>query len=214
MGKKLFLAKVKNSDDRDVVKYIEFEGFECGHYFSGLHIVGACFSGFEKEFRDLVNNDYESLETVLTKDEFIKLFKLNDELKALGYGIEKDSVKYNKGLELIEEYKNTIEKKLLSDENKKLFEKVIKDEKEYIKDEYNLTDDEVDEIFDNYNLKYQDRAIIGTIFNDKYEMIEEEKFNFGYDEQPYFDDESFGNDLLESESYLELESGRIVYYCY
>ena len=34
------------------------------------------------------------METILTKDEFIKLFKLNDELKALGYGIEKDSDKY------------------------------------------------------------------------------------------------------------------------
>ena len=88
------------------------------------------------------------------------------------------------------------------------------DGKEYVKNEYDLTDEEVEEIFDNYGLEYQDRAIVGTIFSDKYDMIEEEKFSFGYDKQPYFDDESFGNDLLESESYLELESGRIVYYCY
>lgn len=45
---KLFLAKIKNDDDRDIVKYIEFSGFECNHYFGGLHIHGACFCGFEK----------------------------------------------------------------------------------------------------------------------------------------------------------------------
>lgn len=214
MRNRLFLAKVKNSDDRDIVKYIEFTGFECNHYFGGLHIEGACFGGFEKEFRNLVENNFEELETILTKDEFIKLFKLNDELKALGYGIEKDSDKYNKGLEIIKEYKNTIEKKLQSNENKELFEKVIADEKEYVKNEYNLSDLEVDDIFENYGLEYQDRAIISHIFRDFDDMVYEEKFNFGYDEQPYFDDESFGYDLLESENYYKLDSGKIVSYNY
>lgn len=211
---RVFLAKELNSDDRDIVKYIEFNGFECGHYFGGLHIVGACFSGFEKEFRDKVENDFENIETILTKEEFKHLFELDDKLNELGFGIEKDSDKYNKGMEIIAEFENTIGKKLSSDENKKLFEKIVADEKEYVKNEYDLTDEEVEEIFDNYGLEYQDRAIVGTIFNDKYDMIEEEKFSFGYDKQPYFDDESFGNDLLESESYLELESGKIVLYCY
>ena len=214
MRNRLFLAKVKNSDDRDIVKYIEFTGFECNHYFGGLHIESACFSGFEKEFRNLVENNFEELETILTKDEFIKLFKLNDELKALGYGIEKDSDKYNKGLEIIKEYQDTIEKKLQSNENKELFEKVIEDEKEYVKKEYNLSDLEVDDIFENYGLEYQDRAIISHIFRDFDDMVYEEKFNFGYDEQPYFDDESFGYDLLENENYYKLDSGKIVSYNY
>lgn len=211
---RVFLAKEKNSDDRDIVKYIEFNGFECGHYFGGLHIIGACFSGYKEELKNIVENDFESLETILTRDEFIKLFELDRQLDDLGFGIEKDSDRYNKGMEIIAEFENTIGKKLLSDENKKLFEKVVADEKEYVKNEYDLTDEEVEEIFDNYGLEYQDRAIVGTIFSDKYDMIEEEKFSFGYDKQPYFDDESFGNDLLDSESYYELESGRIVYYCY
>ena len=118
MKNELFLAKIKNSDERDVVKYIEFTGFECDHYFGGLHIKGACFCGFEKELRDLVENNFGELETILTKDDFIKLFELNDELKTLGYGINKDSDKYNKGIEIIKEYENTIEKKLKSNENK------------------------------------------------------------------------------------------------
>ena len=211
---RVFLAKEKNSDDRDIVKYIEFNGFECGHYFGGLHIVGACFSGYKEELKNIVENDFESLETILTRDEFIKLFELDRQLDDLGFGIEKDSDRYNKGMEIIAEFENTIGKKLLSDENRKLFEKVVADEKEYVKNEYDLTDEEVEEIFDNYGLEYQDRSIVGYVFRDFDEMVEEEKFSLGYDKVPYFDDESFGNDLLESENYLELESGRIVYYCY
>lgn len=195
---KIFLAKVKNSDDRDCVKYMEFEGFECGHYFGGLYIEGACFGGFEKEFRDLVENNFDKLETVLTKDEFMKLFELNDKIKDLGYGIDKDSERYRQGVQILKEYQNTIEKRLLSEENKQLFEKVKNDEKEYIKKEYYLSDDEVNEIFDNYNLDYRD----------------EEKWSLGYENQPYFDDEAFGDDLLNSESYLELDSGKIVEYAY
>ena len=60
---KLFLAKIKNSDDRDIVKYIEFSGFECNHYFGGLHIHGACFCGFEKELRDIVENNFDPSKT-------------------------------------------------------------------------------------------------------------------------------------------------------
>lgn len=212
--KEIFLAKIKDSDDRDCVYYIEFCGFECGHYFGGLHLSGTCFSGFVKEFREIVTNNFDKLETILTKDEFIKLFELHDKIKALGYGIEKDSERYRQGIQIIEEYQNTIEKKLLSEENKQLFEKVENDEKKYIKDEYSLSDDEINEIFDNYNLDYRDRAIVGTIFNDKDEMIEEAKWSFGYENQPYFDDEAFGNDLLSDKNYLELKSGKIVKYVY
>lgn len=212
--RKIFLAKIKDSDDRDCVYYMEFCGFECGHYFGGLHLSGACFGGFEKEFREEIENNFDNIETILTKKEFEKLFKLNDELKELGCGIERDSEKYKQGIQIMTEYQDTIGKKLFSEENEKLFEKVKNDEKEYIKKEYSLSDDEINEIFDNYNLDYRDRAIVATIFSDKYEMIEEEKISFGYENQPYFDDEAFGNDLLDDEYYLELESGKIVEYAY
>ena len=77
-----------------------------------------------------------------------------------------------------------------------------------------MSDLEVDDIFENYGLEYQDRAIISYVFRDFDDMVYEEKFNFGYDEQPYFDDESFGYDLLESENYYKLDSGKIVSYNY
>lgn len=211
---KVFLAKVMDLNERDVVKYIEFNGFECDRYVGGLHIQGACFSGFEKKLGEVVENNFDEIETILTQDEFKKLFALDDELRKLGYGIKRDSKEYNRGMEIIKEYQEIIEKRLLSDENDKLFKKVIADEKEYCKQKYCLTDDEVNYIFENYGLDYQDRAIIDYVFDDIIDLVEEEKFQLGYDKVPYFDDKMFGEDLLDSEYYLELESGRIVSYNY
>ena len=210
----MFLCKIKNTDDRDCVKYLDFREFECGHYFSGINIHGACFSGFEKELRDAVENNFDDVETILTKDEFLRLFELDDELDKLGNGIEKDDDRYNKGMKIIEEYHNTIEQKLLSDDNEELFNKVIADEKEYIKDKYDLNDEDVETIFDNYNGDYQDRAIVGYVYDDVNDLVENEKWNYGYQDIKYFDDDAFASDLLEDDMYLELDSGRIVYYSY
>ena len=212
MERKYFIAKIKNDDDRDCVKYIEFGGFECEHYFSLFHIQGACFCGFEKEFYDMVVNNFDELETILTQDDFIKLFKANEELKGLGCGITRGDDRYNKGMEIINNILY-IEDKLKSNENKELFEKVVNDEKIYCMEEYDLTSSEINYIFKEYKKYdeiYQDRGIIGCIFKDRDEMAEEEKFSFGYGNQPYFDNEAFAEDLLENGYYLELESGRIV----
>jgi len=211
---KLFLAKIKDTDDRDAVNYLEFEGFVCEHYFSGLHIVGPCFSNNGSELKELVENNFDELETILTKEEFLKLFELDEKLDALGFGIEKDSPRYLEGMKILEEYENTIGNKLKSKENADLFDKVIKEEKEFLINEYNLTNSDVEEIFDNYGKYYQDRSIVGCVFSNKDELVEEEKFNYGYDNMPYFDDEKFCKDLLDSDNYLELESGKIVSYNY
>ena len=210
---KIFLAKIKNSIDRDCVKYIRFNGFECEHYFGGLQVNGACFSNKGQDIKEIAESNFDDLETILTKEEMLKIFELNDKLKALGYGIKRDSKEYNEGVKIMEEYWNTIGKKLLSEENENLYQKVVDDEKEYIKKEYNLNDNEVNEIFDNYFNDYQDRAIVGYVFSGFDEMVEEEKINFGYEDSPYFNDEEFGNDLLNSEGYYKLDSGKIVYYC-
>ena len=110
----MFLGKIKNSDDRDCVIYMEFKGFECDHYFAGLRTSGACFSGRLNEIKDNIDN----FESILTKEELLRLFELDKMLDDLGYGIEKGSEKYNKGIEILNEYKNTIGKKLESEENK------------------------------------------------------------------------------------------------
>ena len=212
--RKIFLAKENNTDDRDCVKYIEFSGFECDHYFGGLHIHGACFCGYEKELREDIKNNYENYTTILSKKDFEHLFDIDDRIRALGYGIEKGSEKYNEGMALINEYKTSIEPKLLSEANEELFDKVIEEEKEFVAEEYDLLRADVDEIFDCYNLEYQDRAIVGYVYDDIDELVENEKWNLGYDDCPYFDDEAFAEDLLNDDYYLELSDGRIASYMY
>lgn len=109
-----------------------------------------------------------------------------------------------------------IYEKLLSEENDDLFKKVIEEEKEYLLDEYNLDDEDVELIFDNYMLDYRDRGIVGYVFEDTYELGYEEAFSLGYIKnddsiiERYFDFEKFGEDLLEDEDYLELADGRCV----
>ena len=82
MNKYVFLAKIKNSNDRDCVYYYELDSFtfECSHYFSGLRLSGACFSGFVQELKDIVNNDFDNLETILTKEDFNKLFDIDKKI--------------------------------------------------------------------------------------------------------------------------------------
>jgi len=212
----LFLAKIKDSDDRDCVFYVELTGFECNHYFGGLRLGGACFSGYEEEFRKIVDNEFDTLETIYTKEEMQELFSLNDELKNLGYGIEKDSDKYNKGVELVNKIDCMLDK-LRSGDNEELFNNVIQEEKEYCMQEYNLSKEQVDDIFENYNGGYQDRAIICAVYEDKEDLFRESAFNglidVSEDLLDYIDVESYVNDnILSVDCYYELDDGRIVYY--
>lgn len=211
--KKYFIAKIKNSNDRDNVFYIEFGGFECEHYFSSFNLSGACFCGFEKELYDVVLNDFDNLETILTKEEFIRLYHAKEEISKLGYGIDRNSEKYNASIRILDSIKD-IQEKLKGKENNDLFSKVIEEEKAICMKAYDLTKEEVDYIFQCYEGVYQDKSIIGAIYKDKQDLAENEKFNLGYDKISYFDDNAFVNDLLESNNYLELNSGRIVYLSY
>lgn len=212
----LFLAKIKDTDDRDCVFYVELAGFECGHYFGGLRLGGACFSGYYDEFKERVENEFDTLETIYTKEEMQELFRLNDELKSLGYGIEKDSDKYNQGVKLVNEIDCMLDK-LRSGDNEELYNFVIEEEKEYCMQEYNLSKEEIDDIFENYNGGYQDRAIICAVFEDKEELFRDCAFNglidISEDLIDYIDVESYVNDnILCNDYYYELDDGRIVYY--
>ncbi len=207
MGKKMFIFKELNLEERDVVNYIERPTFDCDHYFSSLGLSGACFStslNFPEDPKDI--------KTILTKEEINKLLNVNEQLDELKYGIKKNSRKYKKGLKILESIE-PIFTKLEGKENQKLFEEVIEEEKEYLKEEYNLDDEEIEEIFDNYYLEYQDRGIIGNIYKDVEDlgMEEAETYIEGFDKfSKYFDYEAFGQDLVNDDGYLELSSGRCV----
>ena len=204
----VFLYK-ENTEDRDCCAYIETKPmrWECNHYFGSVILHGACYSGHTFA-------PYEDIKTVLTEDEYNQLIKFNEEINALGFGIVKGDKRYNKGVELCNAIQPVYDK-LLSEENEELFEEVVEEEKEYLMDEYNLDEEDVEHIFENYGLDYRDRSVVGYVFNDTYDLGYEEAFSLGYIREDtfverYFNFEKFGEDLLEEENYLELSDGRVV----
>lgn len=207
---RVFLYK-KNVDDRDCCAYIEDKPmrFECGHYFGSIILEGACYSG--KGFPE-----YEDIKTILTKEEYDKLNAFDTAISELGYGIKKGDDRYNKGVELCKEIQPVFDK-LLSEENEELFKEVIEEEKEYMMNEYNLSEEDIEKIFNEYYLEYRDRGIIACVFENAYDCGYEEAWNCCYIEngntvqERYFNFEKFGQDLAdEDENYLELNDGRIV----
>lgn len=194
-----------DKDDRDCCSYIDAK-YEEGVLH--LNICGARFYG--SSTCGLPN--YDTIETVLTEEE---------------YNAVSDYIRVSKGIlsnfeHLVKNSKPIVEqaiKKLQSDEGKEFFEKIVADEKEYLKEQWNLSDKDIEDIFDAYPYEYKDRAIVGVIYEDYYELGETEALNVGYHLQSigkimdrYFNYEKFGEDLVEENGeYVKLDDGRIVY---
>lgn len=215
--KRVFLYKIVNSDDRDCVAYIDNEPmrFECGHYFGSVILQGACYSGYDFE-------DYENIETILTKEEYARLVDFSNAIHELGFGISEGDERYQKGVALCKAIQDVYDK-LNGEANGELFEKIWEEEKEYLYDEYSLDDDECEEIAGKYSLEYKDRGIVSCVFDDAYDCGEEEAISLGYVEYGetsspqyrFFDFEAFGEALAdEDERYYKLEDGRIVVFNY
>lgn len=201
----MFIFKEINTNDRDCVNYIERPKFVCDHYFSNLKLEGACFS-MSLKFP-------ENIKTILTKEEISQLLNYNIEINKLGYDIKEGSKKYKQGLKLIEKLKD-IFKKLESKENLKLFKEIEEEEREYLCDKYQLTDEDINNIFDQYYLEYRDRGCIGVIYRNKDEMgmelIDCYHPEITENIKRYFDYEAFADNLLIGNDYIELDNGQCV----
>lgn len=189
-----FLYK-DNTDDRDCVAYIDLKDLKENHLCCDGHFNkhGACYlMSLMDDGR--YGTPYEDIETIiLTEDEYHRL--CNPEGQDL----------------------TGIINKLESDENQKLFQKVIEEEVNWMEDEYGLDKYDIKDIFDEYYLDYRDRGIIGCVFKDAYECGYEEAYSLGYIDNKndltsrYFDFEQFGEDLVRDDSYYcQLRDGRIV----
>lgn len=192
MSKYIFLYK-DNSEDRDCCAYMSIEDLKKAHVCCDgkFNIHGACYS------RSLKEVNFEDIKTILTKAEFNMLCNYNGE-------------------DLTE-----IINKLLSEENQALFEEIQEEEAEFLRDEYALDEEDLEAIFDKYYLDYRDRAVVGCVYKDAYDLGENEAISFGLVDwkmnditSRYFDFEKFGEDLTEDENYCELPDGRIAYLCY
>lgn len=191
MGKKVFLFKLK-SEDRDCVAYVDIDDIKNNRrdIVGSIIIQGACY------VTGLKNIEYEDISYCqLTKRQFESLKKYN----------EKDF--------------NNVLTVLLSEENDNLFQIVIEEEKEFMGREYNLTEEEIEEVLDNYYGEFKDRGIISRIYNYKEDIFEEliEEGAMECDKQllPYINIEEFVDSvILNDEIYYELYNGLIVCYNY
>ncbi len=192
----VFLAKIENLDKRNVIFYLDFKNKD---------ILCENVLGVSNTLRDYVNNKYEDIKSVLTQEEFeifYKIYNVKDKKKGIYNDIEK-----------------IITDKLLSEENKKLYEEIQEEEKVYIKKKYNLTDSDTEEIWKNYKLKCKDRNMVSCVYNNLYDMVEHTRELYGYDNVPmeFFNYKNFGNELLlktigNYNLWYKLPSGRIVEY--
>lgn len=217
MNNSIFLLRLKDEQDRDAVKYLDLDTgkFECGHYFAGLRISGACFAGFEDEVKKM---SFDNFETILSQEELKRLWAYDDKIHQLGYGITEGDERYKKGLKYNEEIKDIIAK-LKGTENQAFFEKIQENEKEILQNEWDLTDEELQEIGDTYSGNYRDRAIVSYIYKDFDTFAEDTAESYCVIEtdiqKRYFDYDAWGQDLLNNdETYKELSSGRIVMFNY
>jgi len=206
--KYIFLYKKLNTDDRDCVAYIRnnTNWFECDHYFREINIEGPCYS------MSLEDIKYNNIKTILSEDEFNQIKLFNKRIKELGYGIIKENYKYKLGIKYINDI-TPIFDKLNSEANEILFNEVINEEREYLKSEYNISDDDIDFIFNNYYLDYRDRGIISSIYDNEEDLAKEylnDTVNIPECLIDYIDYEGFGIDLLEDDSYLKLNDNRVV----
>ena len=152
----------------------------------------------------------------LTKDEYEEILTFNIFIKALGYGITKGDSRYRAGIKLIDSIKHIYDK-LKSDEAFAFFEDIQKSEMEYLKEEYNLSDRNIEEIFNEYAEDFRDRSIVSYIYDNSEEAGREEAWQLGYVKDDdsisskYFDYKKFGEDLVEDDEYfMELCDGRVV----
>lgn len=150
--------------------------------------------GSHSSWESVGNFQYEDVETILTKEEFDTL--------ANRVPITKEMVQ-------------TIIDKLYSDENEKFLNTIVDRELECLKEDYSLSDNDIDNIKNQVSNKYYlDRNCICQIY-DSYKDIGEYTIEEFYDIpanlQPYFKTEDLGQDIVDEDSrYMVMDDDRIV----
>lgn len=104
------------------------------------------------------DDKYEDIKTILTEEEYNSLMKG-------------------------ENYDKIVEK-LKSKEAEDFKEKIMLEEIDFMKDKYDLSDDEVNEIMENYAIEgYFDKGIISYVWDDNYDLVNNLVTEFTYNGQ-------------------------------
>ena len=141
-------------------------GFGCGTHSSWIRIF----------------NEFDKVETILTKEQF--------DMLANRIPITKEGIK-------------AIIEILNSDENDNLLNKIVEQELLALKEKYSLEDEDINELKMDYDICYLDRNCIAQVFKDYEELgryIIEETYNMPKELLPYFDYEDYGYDVVNDDS--------------
>lgn len=205
----VFLYRIRNSDDRDCCAYIDEEPseFVCDHYFRSVNLCGSCYSG--KEWPA-----YDTIETILSKEQYERLREFSKAISDLGHDISPDDERYEKGMQLMDDIQDVYDV-LTSDAANAFSDYIYTTECMWLHDAWNLYSEDIDEIFRHYAGPYTDRSVVGYVFPNIDELAREEAYSLGWvrdgeGAERYFDFEKFAKDLLEDETVVELEDGRVV----
>ena len=141
-----------------------------------------------------INEDFDDVETWLTKDVFDKMKNGDREI-----------------------YSDVID--MIANKEHKEFETYVREsEIEKMCEEYALDEEDVEEVLYNYhNNDYFDMSIISYVWNDTYDIAEnyiDEYCNIESWLTSYIDYEGLGEAIIEDGYYYELYDGRVVEYNY
>ena len=92
-----------------------------------------------------------------------------------------------------------------------------RNEAKELQDVWGLTEEEAQEVLDNYRGNAKGKDVISALWRNISDCAHEEAFELDYcneNSERYFNFDLFADDLLESASYYELESGKVVYFNY
>lgn len=198
---KKFLLKINRENQAPIVVYVDPATLRKGHFYlsfcpSPYNVYGMLYGGEVK---------YSDLTTLLTEEEF-KAICGNE---TISYHAIFDKVK--SGEINIPDILNKVE----SEENEKLFERVIQEEKDYLINKEGMREDDVNYLFDCLG-EYRDSSALYGLFKNEKELGEyyvDDNYDVDSFLENYIDYEAIGRNLLEDDSrYLKLPSGLIAEY--
>lgn len=195
----VFVFKEKENEE---IMYIDFSDWVSR---ASLHFCNNnCYNNIITE-----NYNLDNVTSVLTKEELILL---NEYINGGDYFGHNDKIDINLIKPIVE--------KLLSSENEELHEQIIEEEKEFIKEEHQLTDKDAQGLFD-YLYDFGDRLdrySIVRVFDDAYELGEDYVDNtcrFDNDFiKEFIDYEELGEQIINDGYFYELSDGRVMEIAY
>lgn len=192
---KKFLLKINKENKAPIVVYVDPATLRKGRFRVDVPNM------FQLSYIGEVK--YSDLTTLLTEEEFESIFH-GDNYHGILYRAK------SKGINI-----PAILNKVESEENEKLFERVIQEEKDYLINKEDMREDDVNYLFDCLG-DYRDSSALCRLFKNEKDLGEyyvDDNYNVDSFLEKYIDYEAIGRCVLDDDTrYLKLPSGLIAEY--